>query len=225
MTYRSPLIAMAIATALLASTPVLAQAPAAAAGAAQTQGSPSEIVLDNSRRILVTLEERRAEFNRDRTALDSFIYQEFETLFDRDYAARQVLGRHGRGASDADITLFADALVENLLSRFGSSLLDFNTQLQVRVRSETALPRGLGVRVSTELLQRGGSPIPVNYLLRQSGGQWRIFDVEVEGISFVSTFRRQFDGELQNKSIRQVANELRSGQLQPEVDVDVDANG
>ena len=29
-------------------------------------------------------------------------------MFDRDYAARQVLGRHGRGASDEDVKLFAD---------------------------------------------------------------------------------------------------------------------
>ena len=39
------------------------------------------------------------------------------------------------------------------------------------------------------------------------------FDVMVEGVSFVQTFRQQFDSELQRKSIAQVANELRSGQI------------
>jgi hypothetical protein len=65
-----------------------------------------------------------------------------------------------------------------------------------------------------ELLRQGGEPIPVDYLMRQSGGRWKVFDVQVEGVSFVSTFRRQFDNELQRKSIRQVATELRRGQLQ-----------
>ena len=218
---------IAIATALLVATPglVLAQAtaprPAAAANvAASTQGSPSKLVLDNSTRVLATIEKRRAEFGRDRNALRTFINSEFNTMFDRDYAARQVLGRHGRGASDADVKLFADAMADNLMQRYGSSLLDFNTQLRVRVKSESPLPRGLGVKVASELLRSGGEPIPVDYLMRQSGSGWKVFDVQVEGVSFVQTFRQQFDNELASKSIRQVAADLRSGQTRAEVDVD-----
>lgn len=209
------LISLSIATALLAAAPttLLAQG-AGKAAAASTQGSPSQLVLDNSQRVLATLEARRAEFSKNRVALRKFIDSEFNTMFDRDYAARQVLGRHGRGASDADIKLFADALADNLMQRYGSSLLDFNTKLRVRVKSETPLPRGLGVKVSTELLRSGGDPVPVDYLMRKTGNQWKVFDVMVEGVSFVQTFRQQFDAELQRKSIAQVAAELRNGQLQ-----------
>lgn len=203
-----------IASALLAAAPSLALAQAEQSSAARMQGSPSELVLDNTQRVLTTIEERRAEFTNDRAALEAFVKSEFETMFDNDYSARQVLGRHGRGADEADIAYFADALASSLLRRYGSSLLDFNTRLQARIVSENALPRGLGVRVASELTRQGGEPIPVTYLMRQSGGQWKVFDVQVEGVSFVSTFRRQFDNELQNKSIRQVADELRSGRVQ-----------
>lgn len=202
-----------IASGLLLSAPGMALAQAATASAA-SQASPSQLVLDNSTRVLATLEKRRAEFTANRGALRQFINSEFNSMFDRDYAARQVLGRHGRDASDADVKLFADALAESLMQRYGSSLLDFNTRLRVRVKSETALPRGLGVKVSSEFLRSGGDAIPVDYLMRRSGGQWKVFDVIVEGVSFVQTFRQQFDAELQRKTIRQVAAELRSGQLQ-----------
>jgi len=210
-------VSLMIASALVAATPGFALAqkavPKPAAAAATMQGSPSQLVLNNSQRVLATLEKRRAEFTRNRGALRSFINSEFSTMFDRDYAARQVLGRHGRGASDADVKLFADALADNLMQRYGSSLLDFNTQLRVRVKSETSLPRGLGVKVASELLRSGGEPIPVDYLMRKTGSQWKVFDVMVEGVSFVQTFRQQFDNELTSKSIRQVAAGLRSGQL------------
>ena len=207
-------LALAAALALPAAA-VFAQArPAAAPAAAAQAGSPSQLVLANSERVLKTIETRRAEFSRDRAALQRFITGEFDTMFDRDYAARQVLGRHGRGASDADVKAFGDALAENLMRRYGSSLLDFNTQLRVRIKSEAPLPRGLGVRVSSELLRSGGEPVPVDYLMRQSGGTWKVFDVMVEGVSFVRTFREQFDPELQRKSIQQVARELRAGQIQ-----------
>ena len=208
------LLSTALGAALLASMPaLLAPQPAQAQAAATMQGSPSKLVLDNSTRILSTLESRRAEFTADRAKLNQFVSGEFNTMFDRDYAARQVLGRHGRGAADADVKLFADALADNLMARYGSSLLDFNTQLKVRVKSESALPRGLGVKVSSELIRSGGDPIPVDYLMRKVGSGWKVFDVMVEGVSFVQTFRQQFDGPLQSKSIRQVATELRSGQL------------
>jgi phospholipid transport system substrate-binding protein len=207
---------------LLASSlamPAIALVPASAAHAqaaapADAQGSPSKIVLDNSQRILATLEQRRGEFQKNRAALEQFVSGEFNAMFDRDYAARQVLGRHARGASDADVKVFADALADSLMRRYGSSLLDFNTRLKVRIKSETALPRGLGVKVSSEFLRQGGEPIPVDYLMRKSGNGWKVFDVMVEGVSFVQTFRQQFDNELTSKSIRQVAAELASGKVQ-----------
>jgi len=213
MMMKTKLLSVALAAAFVAAAPAVTFAQAQAAAATKA-GTPSKMVLDNSTRILSTLETRRAEFTKNRAALEQFVASEFNTMFDRDYAARQVLGRHGRGAADADVKLFADALADNLMRRYGSSLLDFNTQLRVRVKSETALPRGLGVKVSSEMLRAGGEPIPVDYLMRKSGDQWKVFDVMVEGVSFVQTFRQQFDNELTTKSIRQVATDLRNGQVQ-----------
>jgi phospholipid transport system substrate-binding protein len=208
-------VTAAAAAASIAIAPAFAQQAATRTAPAMTQGSPSQLVLNNSQRVLSTLEKRRPEFKKDRNALRQFIDSEFNAMFDRDYAARLVLGRHARGVPDADIKLFSDALADNLMQRYGSSLLDFNTQLRVRVKSETALTQGRGVRVSSEFLRQGGEPIPVEYLMRKTGTSWKVFDVMVEGVSYVQTFRNQFDTELQRKTIKQVAAELRQGQLSP----------
>ena len=207
------LVSLALAAAFAAALPavVLAQGAAAATPSAT---APSKMVLDNSTRILATLETRRAEFTKNRAALRQFVSSEFNAMFDRDYAARLVLGVHGRGASDADVKLFADALADGLMQRYGSSLLDLNSKLKVRVKSETALPNGRGVRVSSEYLRQAGEPVPVDYLMRKTGGTWKVFDVMVEGVSFVQTFRTQFDGPLKTKSIAQVAADLKAGRLQ-----------
>ncbi|ALN89076.1 MULTISPECIES: MlaC/ttg2D family ABC transporter substrate-binding protein [Lysobacter] len=210
------LIATVLASALIAGAPSLAfaQATAAPGQAAPAAGSPSAMVLANSTRILSTLESRRAEFSKNRAALSQFITTEFNTVFDRDYAARLVLGTHGRGASDAEVNQFADALTGSLMQRYGSALLDFNTRLQVRIKSETPLRGGAIVKVSSEFLRQGGEPIPVDYLLRKNGAQWKVFDVMVEGVSFVQTFRNQFDTPLSQKSISQVAADIKAGKLQ-----------
>ncbi|KRG68481.1 MlaC/ttg2D family ABC transporter substrate-binding protein [Pseudoxanthomonas dokdonensis] len=200
---------LAAAPAVLVSGLLVADAQAQAAAS-----SASQVVLSSSTRVLTTLEQRRPEFKSNPDALHQYVASEFNTIFDRDYAARLVLGIHGRGASDADVKLFADALAESLMSRYGSALLDFDTKLKVRVKSETALPGGRGVRVGSELIRSTGDPVPVDYLMRQVGGQWKLFDVMVEGVSFVQTFRTQFDAPLRQKSIAQVAADLRSGKMQ-----------
>ncbi len=65
------------------------------------------------------------------------------------------------------------------------------------------LPGNRGVKVSTELVRAGSEATPVDYLMRNVGGQWKIFDVMIEGISYVQTFKTQFDAPLRQKSIQQ----------------------
>ena len=209
-------LASAVLVALLAATPsftaLAATPPAATATAAQ--GAASRMVQDSAGRVLATLDSRRAEFKANPAALNQFIKSEFTRSFDSDYAARLVLGVHGRGAAAADVADFSAAMADNLTARYGSALLEFNTRLQVKVKSETALPGGRGVRVSTQMLRQGGAPIPVDYLLRNVNGQWKLFDVMVEGISYVQAFKNQFAAPLTRKPIREVAADLRAGRLQ-----------
>ena len=207
------LLSAALLSALLAAaTPAFAQ-PAAPAPVA-AQNAASGVVLDSANRILGTLDSRRAEFKSNPAALNQFIKSEFNRSFDSDYAARLVLGVHGRGASDADVKLFADAMADNLMARYGSALLDIQGRPSFRYKSEQPLPGNRGVKVSTELVRAGSEPTPVEDLMRNVDGQWKIFDVMIEGISYVQAFKNQFDAPLNQKSIKQVAADLRAGKLQ-----------
>jgi len=214
-----PLLLLAALMVTVSATVSATSPPTPPSAGLPQNSAASQMVERNTQRILDALHARRAEFNRDPAALHAFIAAEIDVIFDRDYSARQVLGRHARGADAADITLFADALADSLLRRYGTALLDFNTRLDLRISSETDLPRNMGVRVSSQLLRRTGAPVALDYLLRQQpDGQWKVFDVMIEGISMVQTFRQQFDAELQRKSIREVAAELRGGQFQVSAD-------
>ena len=204
-------LSLLLGAALLA--PAATMLPVAPVQAATTQGAPSQMVLDNSTRVLRTLEARRDEFAGDRAALDAYIATEFNKIFDRDYAAQLVLGRHGRGADLAEIKLFADALADSLTSRYGQALVGFNEGLKVQVTSETPMRGGAIVRVSSEFIRESGETVPVDYLMRKVGNEWKVFDVMVVGMSFVQTFRNQFEQPLTRKSIREVAADLRAGKL------------
>ena len=187
---------------------------------AAAEQTPGQLVLDNSQRVIRTLSERRAEFQSNPAALHSFIRSEFNTMFDRVNSARMVLGRNARGASDAQVRAFADALAENLMKRYGNSLLQVDPGLNVKLVSETPLRNGTIVKVMSKIDRRSGAPVPVDYLMHRNGGQWQVFDVIVEGVSFVQTFRTQFADELRSKTLAQLTDDLRAGKIQVDASTD-----
>ncbi len=176
-------------------------------------GKPGELVENRSRAVLKELTSRRAEFQGDPAALHAFVRSELSEIFDREYSARLVLGRHSRGIEAGKISAFADALTENLLKRYGDALLDVDPGVEVSVKSETPLRGGKIVRVSSEILRRSGPPVPVDYLFRETSDGWLAFDVIVEGISYVQTYRSQFDELLRSESIDTLTVKLASGAI------------
>ena len=163
---KARVLSTVLAATLLAAVPAVQAQSRPAAPAAQATGAAST-VMASSTRIIETLQTRKAEFRANRPALRSFIDGELNRGFDRDYAARLVLGRHARGATDAQISLFANAMADNLMARYGDTLLEIDGKPRFRLKGETALPGGRGfIKVSTELLRNGAESTPVEYLRR-----------------------------------------------------------
>jgi len=175
--------------------------------------SPGQLVQVNSEHLMQVLAERRTEFQSDPEALHRFVRGEFSQSFDRVYAARLVLGDSNHTTSDADVQAFADALVDDLMARYGSSLLKIHPGVIVKVVSEMPLREGNIIKVITLVDRANGAQLSVDYLFHQHAGQWQAFDVIVEGISFVQTFRVVFADVLRSKPLPEVTLDLRAGKI------------
>ena len=195
---------------------VLAFVLSGASVAAAAAERPRDLMQAQSERVLAALVERREEFKANPQVLEQYVRGELESTFDHEYSARLVLGRHGRGVPDATIAKFADALTDNLLRRYGKAMLEFDPNVTVKVLSETPMREGKLMRVSTEIQRAAGSPVPVDYMLRDVGGQWKVFDVLVEGVSYVQTYRTQFEEQLRSKTLDQVIQGLEDDTLRVE---------
>lgn len=179
-------------------------------------GSPSQVIEQTVKAVQDGMLARRDEFRADEAALQDFIRGTLGAALDDRYSARMVLGRHARAANDTEVAAFAEALSENLLRRYGKALLDIDPSVVIRITDERPLRDGQIVRVSSEVRRPSGSPVPIQYLFRNNNGNWKVFDVIVEGISYVQTFRNQFDEPLRTRGIARVTEDLRSGRLQVE---------
>ena len=63
--------------------------------------------------------------------------------------------------------------------------------------------------VKTHILYQGDNNISIEYRLRQDGGRWQVYDVVVEGISFVDNYRGQFGSILTKESFDSLLIKLR----------------
>ncbi len=186
---------------------------AIAAPAAQAV-EPADLVVERTRAVLDAIATRREEFRADPAALRGFVKSQLNDVMDRPYAAQLVLARHARGASVQQIQDFAEALTDSILRRYADALLDVDPGTEVKIAATTPLRDGQMMRVASRIVRRAGEPIQVDYMFRRKGEDWLVFDVIVEGISYVQTYRNQFDELLRTRSLDAVIADVRSGQIE-----------
>lgn len=188
--------------------------------AAASESPASAKVHSTSQQILDEIAKRREEFTASPPALEAYVHQQLDVSLDVDYSGRLVLGIHSRKASPEQIKRFARALTDNLVRRYARALLDAKGDSTIRMLGETALGGGKFIRVKTNLIGGGNTqPVAVDYVMRQVAGQWLAFDVIVEGISYVQTFRSQFDPLIRSKGLDAVTDDLEHGRIEVVTDV------
>ena len=69
------------------------------------------------------------------------------------------------------------------------------------------------MRVNSVIVRSEGQNIPLSYSLVAKNGQWKIYDISVEGVSLLQSFRSQFAQALQNSSINEVIKQMQKKQV------------
>jgi len=55
--------------------------------------------------------------------------------------------------------------------------------------------------VRTQFVRAGGKPLPIEFQMRKAGQQWKVYDITVEGVSLVLTYRSEFDAVVKQDGI------------------------
>jgi phospholipid transport system substrate-binding protein len=66
--------------------------------------------------------------------------------------------------------------------------------------------------VRTEIRRSNGQPVPVNYSMHKTAEGWKAWDVTIEGISYVKSFRDDFGSEIDQKGMDAVIERLQRGE-------------
>ena len=127
--------------------------------------------------------------------------------FDTAYAARLVLGLHWRDATPEQREHFAVALYQRLLRTYAEAVADW-TPDRFKLLPLLADPAALQVTVHTRVTSSRSVIVPVDFRLHQTDNGWKIFDVAVDGVSYVRIYHDDTDEELAQKGIDEVIARL-----------------
>ena len=180
-----------------------------AVGVAANPGSPDAVIEGAVTELTEKLGGRKEELAEDRDALYAMINDILLPRFDRKLAAQLVLAKHWRTASDEQRERFINAFYNSLLRKYADGLLEFDEDRieVIEFRGDTSAKRSL---VKTNVTLNDGTKVPVHYDLVNRGDRWLIFNVKVEGVSYVSNYRTELDSEIRASSLAAVIERLES---------------
>jgi phospholipid transport system substrate-binding protein len=182
---------------------------AAAPAFADTQ-MPDKVVQGLVDDLAKTMEARRAELQKDRESLLKVIDSIVLPHFDIDYASILVLGQNARTASPEQRARFAKAMYNSITHRYAEGLLKY-TEGRVRVLPLSGDLNDKRTLVRTQVVLDDGKVVPVDYAFRKtSGGDWKAYDVIIEGISYVTNYRNQVAAEISKSSLDALTTRLES---------------
>lgn len=183
--------------------------PMAAMAEATTPGpGPQELMEQVSRELQQAIDADRDALVKDRAKLRAVIDRLLLPHFDTDYAARMVLGRHWRDATESQRKRFIEAFYQSLMADYGDALLQFNRE-QLKILPFRGDPAASTATVRTEVM-RDGTVVPVNFSLRRTPEGWKAWDVTIEGISYARNFRNDFGTEVDQQGLEHLIKRLET---------------
>jgi phospholipid transport system substrate-binding protein len=161
---------------------------------------PQQLVRTTTDNMLAALKQHRAELDREPHRIYDLVKEIVLPHFDFVRMAQWTLGRHWPGASSEQKLRFVRAFRELTVRTYAVALLEYTDQ-EIRYLPLRDDPAGGDVTVRTEVQQRGRAPIAINYSLWQRDGQWKVYDVSVEGISLIANYRTAFATEVRQTGL------------------------
>jgi phospholipid transport system substrate-binding protein len=193
-------------------------APGAAAGTAATAdaGDPAALVRTTAQGMLDDLDKHRDEYRRDPARVASLVDKYLMPHFDTETSARVVLGQFWRSATPEQRQRFIQAFTHSLVSNYGDSLVEF-TPDRLKIFPARVEPGATTATVRTEVRRRSGDSVSVNYSLRMTPQGWKAWDVVIDGISYVKSYREDFGAQIEQQGLETVIKRLESGEKPGEI--------
>ena len=174
--------------------------------------APHTVIQQTSDEVLEAIDGRREMLEANPVELHAIVGEVLRTRFDTTYAARLILPRHWSKITSEQRQNFIEALYGSLVRRYSTGVLKHN-KTRVRVtplRLELQTAEEDFVTVKTLVTLDDGTEVPVNYEMRRVEHAWKVYDVNIEGRSYVLYYRSVLGKEIEANGFDKVIEDLNA---------------
>lgn len=196
---------------------------AGALAAPASSSSPREVVQAAVQRVVLLLQEAESQRvdpePRSRSLIDrrAEIRRVANDLFDFEEMARRTLTRHWTGRSRAEQLEFV-SLFTALLERAYVGRIEAYSGERIAYLGESV--DGGYATVRSRVITRRRTETGLDYRLHQRDGRWRVYDILIDGVSFVASYRSEFNRIIQTSSFGDLLEQLRKKRVNVVADRD-----
>ena len=173
------------------------------------QSSPVPMLENTANQILSTLKQNKSNLKQNHQIIYQAVQRYFLPNVDMNGMSRSVLGRQAWDkASVAERQAFTQVFTELVIRTYSNPLAEY-TDETVKFAPLRTPTDGRFVRVNSVIIRSTGQRIPLSYSLVAKNDGWKIYDLSVEGVSLLQSFRSQFGQILQNSSMQELIAQMR----------------
>ncbi len=172
--------------------------------------TPQKLMEETSEKVIAKLKEEQATIKERPEKIYSLVEDLVLPHFDFERTSRWVLGKYWLRATDEQKQRFVVEFKQLLVRTYAKSLNEF-VDKQFNYLPFRGKEGATNATVRMEVDEPGGFPIPINYKLHLKADAWKIYDVEVDGISLVANYRTSFSREIRKKGLDRLIEKLAKG--------------
>lgn len=176
--------------------------------AALAMEDPQAVVKDTTDRILAEIKDKKQELNRSPGKIYPLVDEIVLPRFDFPRMAQLVLGKHWRRATTEQKKAFVIEFRELLVRTYATALLNYSGQ-EIEYLPVNRKPKDTRVVVETMVRDGGSPPLPIEYKLFLDGEKWMVYDVVIDKVSLVSTYRSSYSSKIRRYKLDGLIKRLK----------------
>lgn len=174
---------------------------------AESLESPADMLKRTSEQVISVLKEKRMLIEKEPDMVYELVDQYILPHLDDVTMAKLALGKNWRKASNEEKIQFVDEFRTLLVRTYSKSLQEFRDQ---QIHFFPAEAKNGKAVVKSEVIQPGGPKIPVSYRMRVKDNAWKVYDISIDGVSLVTSYRGTFNQEFRKGGMAGLLKLLRS---------------
>ncbi len=167
---------------------------------------PGKLIMDAIDRGLVILKNPSLKGDEKLQERRQKLWEEISPVFHFEEMSKRALGQHWKGLSPEEKTEFIELFTNILKEAYIGKTDTYSGEKIVLVREKQG---DKYANVQTKFVTNKGTEILVDYYLLSNQGDWKIYDVVIEGVSLVNNYRTQFNSILVKSSYKELVQKIK----------------